>query len=171
MGATPTYDLPYPELTDTPDVPRDMSALATAVDGALGDVAAAAHEPMTFVRRVAAQPCGAQVPTVIAWDTEVLDELGIWSAADPTALIVAQPGWYRVDVNAVTSVLGLCQLLASPVAKIFIANTGTGGSGLGYSDTASMPALLAAGDRVTMTIFPSVAGNVGPAALALTKLD
>jgi hypothetical protein len=32
MGTTPTLHLPYPELTDTADVPRDMQALATALD-------------------------------------------------------------------------------------------------------------------------------------------
>lgn len=36
MGQTAKFNLPYPELTDTPDVPRDMKALADAVEGALG---------------------------------------------------------------------------------------------------------------------------------------
>lgn len=35
MGTTPTYALPYPELTDTADVPRDVKALADKVDGLL----------------------------------------------------------------------------------------------------------------------------------------
>ena len=32
MGQTPTYAIPFPELTDTADVPRDMAALAARVD-------------------------------------------------------------------------------------------------------------------------------------------
>lgn len=32
MGTTPTLELPYPELDDTADVPRDIKALADAVD-------------------------------------------------------------------------------------------------------------------------------------------
>lgn len=32
MGTTPTVALPYPELTDTPDVPRDVKALADKLD-------------------------------------------------------------------------------------------------------------------------------------------
>ena len=35
MGTTPTRKLPYPELSDSPDVPRDIKALALAVDDAL----------------------------------------------------------------------------------------------------------------------------------------
>lgn len=41
MGATPTYALPYPEITDPADVPTDMAQLAVAVDTALGTVAGA----------------------------------------------------------------------------------------------------------------------------------
>lgn len=33
MGETTRYGLPYPELTDTPDVPRDIAALANELDG------------------------------------------------------------------------------------------------------------------------------------------
>ena len=32
MPTTPTWLLPYPSLTDTPDVPRDMQALANRID-------------------------------------------------------------------------------------------------------------------------------------------
>jgi hypothetical protein len=34
MGTTPNLGLPYPELSDTPDVPRDIRALAMAIDQA-----------------------------------------------------------------------------------------------------------------------------------------
>lgn len=35
MPTTPVYQFPFPALTDTPDVPRDMQALALKVEGAL----------------------------------------------------------------------------------------------------------------------------------------
>jgi hypothetical protein len=35
MGSTNTYALPYPELTDSANVPRDQKALAEAVEAAL----------------------------------------------------------------------------------------------------------------------------------------
>ena len=36
MGTTPTYALPYPELTDVANVPADMRELAEAVEGSMG---------------------------------------------------------------------------------------------------------------------------------------
>jgi hypothetical protein len=36
MGNTPTFQLPYPEQNDTADVPRDIKALATKLDGIPG---------------------------------------------------------------------------------------------------------------------------------------
>lgn len=35
MAATPNYSLPYPEILDTADVPRDIQALASALDALL----------------------------------------------------------------------------------------------------------------------------------------
>ena len=35
MPTTPNYALPYPTLSDTPDVPRDIQALASKVDTAI----------------------------------------------------------------------------------------------------------------------------------------
>jgi hypothetical protein len=47
MPTTPTYALPFPTLTDTPNVPRDLEALAVAVDAELGkaDVGRGANLP------------------------------------------------------------------------------------------------------------------------------
>jgi hypothetical protein len=47
MPATPTYALPFPSLTDTPDVPRDLEALALAVEAELseGEVGRGANLP------------------------------------------------------------------------------------------------------------------------------
>lgn len=36
MGATPNLAIPYPELTDSPDVPRDMKSMADRVDSLMG---------------------------------------------------------------------------------------------------------------------------------------
>lgn len=40
MGSTPTYGFPYPELTDSANVPRDNRALAEAVEAAVAALAA-----------------------------------------------------------------------------------------------------------------------------------
>lgn len=42
MLSTPNYTWPYPESTDTPDVPRDVKNLALAADASLATVAAVA---------------------------------------------------------------------------------------------------------------------------------
>jgi hypothetical protein len=53
MGQTPTRKLPYPELTDSPDVPRDIKALAmaletnTAIGGFQSDVQYNGVPPLT----------------------------------------------------------------------------------------------------------------------------
>lgn len=41
MGQTTAFALPYPEPADTPDVPRDIKALAEATDARLGGVGSA----------------------------------------------------------------------------------------------------------------------------------
>ncbi len=38
MGSTPTYDLPYPELTDAPNGPAALRALAEAVEAAIAGI-------------------------------------------------------------------------------------------------------------------------------------
>ena len=41
MGSTTKYQLPYPELSDTPDVPRDMKVLADRVEAVIGSISTA----------------------------------------------------------------------------------------------------------------------------------
>ena len=43
MGTTPNLGLPYPEDPDTPNVPRDIKALATKLDGLLGRAGSKDH--------------------------------------------------------------------------------------------------------------------------------
>ena len=38
MGSTSNFGLPYPEGSDVPDIPRDIAALANALDNALGQM-------------------------------------------------------------------------------------------------------------------------------------
>ena len=42
MGTTPIHGLPYPDLSDAPNVPSDFSALASAVDTLLAQYSDAA---------------------------------------------------------------------------------------------------------------------------------
>jgi hypothetical protein len=76
MGTTANYGLPYPEPAHTPDVPRDMKALADAVDVDLSaalskKVLIEAHTVMTVVPGSGAQVTvsftgfGAKAPAVL----------------------------------------------------------------------------------------------------------
>lgn len=51
MGSTPNLGLPYPEQADTPDVPRDIRALAVKVDDTVADINATVEALLT-ARRV-----------------------------------------------------------------------------------------------------------------------
>jgi microcystin-dependent protein len=46
MGLTPVLSLPYPELADTPDVPRDIQALAERLDALVGALNPQAQVPI-----------------------------------------------------------------------------------------------------------------------------
>lgn len=48
MGSTPTYALPYPELTDSANVPRDQKALAEATETSLAALAATVMQPVAY---------------------------------------------------------------------------------------------------------------------------
>jgi microcystin-dependent protein len=69
LGSTPTYALPYPELTDAADVPTDMHELATAIEAALAIVKSTGAIP----GEVKMWP-GAAVPAVATY--------GLWVWAD-----------------------------------------------------------------------------------------
>lgn len=57
MGATPTYQLPYPESNEPADVPTDMHELATATEGALkGQVDPLAARVQALEAQLAAFP-------------------------------------------------------------------------------------------------------------------
>lgn len=94
MPNTPN-GLPYPASTATPDVPRDLAALATALDRLM---------PQDRVY-VAQQSATTSVPSggsgaVVAFHT-ALDESpdGMWSDSQPTRLVAVKPGRYLVQVG------------------------------------------------------------------------
>lgn len=67
MPNTPVYGLPYPQPSDTPDVPRDMQALALAVEADLDTFDAGAAAPTLRIRQNADQAFGTGVTTNMTW--------------------------------------------------------------------------------------------------------
>lgn len=91
MPNTPA-GLPYPAATATPDVPRDIQALATALD------------PLAPTDSVWVYQSGAttSVPsdttgTPVLWNTEQSDPEGMWAAGTPSRLTAQRAGKYHVQ--------------------------------------------------------------------------
>lgn len=101
MGATPNYGFPFPELADTPDVPRDMGALAGAVDAALDGVA-----DRTLVQRGTALPSSPVDGQLFEWvidDAAGIQWLMRYNAAAATyrwEFVGGPPGQARLDAEA-----------------------------------------------------------------------
>jgi len=75
VPTTPTWLLPYPQLSDTPDVPRDMQALATRLD-LVGPIGRGAALP--------AAPIDGQVFEWVIDDAQGIQWLMRYNAAAPT---------------------------------------------------------------------------------------
>ena len=67
MGSTPTYQLPYPELTDPPDGPAQIKALALATESAL-KVSVWPGTVVLFYQQSAVQQIQNGTPTPIIFD-------------------------------------------------------------------------------------------------------
>ena len=95
MGTTTNYAWPYPELTDPPNGPAQIKALADAVDLSAKTFL---PPPRVQVRQTVAQ----SIPNgggMLTFDAEDVDTHGMHSTSgDTTKLICVIPGLYLVDV-------------------------------------------------------------------------
>lgn len=133
MGTTPNLNLPYPELSDTPDVPRDIKALALALDGV---------SARSMVVRLAADTGVSGRET---WQKANLSVVAdAWGVSEHLA---AENGGITVMKK------GLCILTAdltmTPVAAVRIA---VAGQPLSYG---YLPAPLGAAAVTTMRVVPA----------------
>jgi hypothetical protein len=89
---TPIFGWPIPALTDPPDGPTQMDALAKAIETT---VQYAVNAPNCQVYQTAAQsiPSGS-TSTALIFDTEDIDTANMWSAAAATRLICKVAGTY-----------------------------------------------------------------------------
>lgn len=106
MGTTPNRSLPYPELSDTPDVPRDLKALAEKSDTEMGVLAQADSTLRTDLNTVSGRVTTAQNAANAAQSTAnnavtaagqkaVLPQIAINAAhqyATNTAVVMADAG-------------------------------------------------------------------------------
>lgn len=165
MPTTPTWLLPYPTLSDTPDVPRDVQALADAVDDALDTVYA--PRPMTLVRRTTSLSMPAQTAVDVPWTVEAIDELGIFNLAAPTELRIVTAGWYRVEFSIVVDAASGVVLgqMTNEVAE-----SGSAGSGIGFAGSASLPQQLTANQVLRLSTISTAGATLGYAMAAVTRI-
>jgi hypothetical protein len=124
MGATPTFGLRYPELTDPADVPIDMSELATDTEAALalmqrltgkgaangyasldatGKVPAAqlpasgaVRQPYFRIYKTGSQAIPANVLTAVTWDGASWDNDHGWALSpNPSRYLIAATGLWH----------------------------------------------------------------------------
>jgi hypothetical protein len=102
-GSTPTYALPYPETSDSVDVPRDIRALALAVDTKL------ARPPALALKKASQQPLTTAQMTAVDFTSEALDTSNMWAIANPSVITATVAGWYRFGggVSFAVSATGL----------------------------------------------------------------
>ena len=97
MGTTPTYAIPYPELTDPPDGAGQMKALAEAVDATIKGINEA---PVLRAGRTTTQsfPTGS-TPNPIGFTTIYEDPLAMANAGG-TAFTIKKAGIWTISAAA-----------------------------------------------------------------------
>jgi Concanavalin A-like lectin/glucanases superfamily len=125
---TPNLGLPYPELSDTADVPRDIEALAVTLDALLGGgtggggggVLPLAAVPVLDVGIVNQIRAGRQLSAADFTSLGLSPPLGLWSLSDLTNQ--GSDGRPLVNLGAVPFGVGINGLAAT--AAVFAGSTG-----------------------------------------------
>lgn len=173
MPNTPIYGLPYPSLTEPPDGPDQIQALAEAVETELsridGDVADLSTRlmPVAQLRQTVAQSVATATYTSATFTTEDLDTLGGHSTSVNTSRWTCPTGWagaYLLSGGGkfVTNVTGS---RSAQWAKNGSAIAGSESPGFAADDTSTFAArtivvVLAVGDYVEMQIRQSSGGSL-----------
>lgn len=83
MPTTPTYNLPYPQLDDAPNVPADLQALAEGVDTAIGTA-------IDGLRAELLDALGITMQSVALPEGHALVNVGVWEQWG--SLLIPDPG-------------------------------------------------------------------------------
>lgn len=171
MGTTTNFALPYPALSDDPDVPGDIQALATAIDTAL---LAVKNPACAIGTRATNQSVPTGTFTDITLPTEEFDNAVMFTAG--TAIIT-------VPVTAVYDIEGSANWAANGTGtrSLIVQVDGAGVTAAGDERTPSASAatrqgfaikkLLTAGQQVKMQGFQSSGGalNITEARLSVLR--
>jgi len=171
MPTTPKYALPYPALADTPDVPRDLEALATRLDATL-------DARLTRISRGAAGPITGGAPSVLAFVTEDIDDLGAWTVSFASRLTAPAAGWYDLGATVMydqfaNSDAFVALRLVNPAVTLPFSATGRfPTAALGWGATIGGPVHMAAGQyaEVQIGVWGAATFTVSQAAAWLVAL-
>jgi len=94
MATTPIYHWPSPELTDKPDGPAQIKALALAIEGTVSGLIV--KPPFVQVEQSIAQSIATSTITPLNFDIENYDSSNMHSAANPSRLTATKTGYYRL---------------------------------------------------------------------------
>lgn len=174
-GTTPTYSLPYQELTDAPDgaslgedlalaVETELARIdsdITTVEATLDTVDSLGSRTGVRLRRAAAQSVADATQTDISWDTEDEDTDAFWSSGATVTIPTGLGGIYAITyVPVVASLTAGSRAFGSIVPSSSI----TGGHASIYRAlfdsqedrcTVAVVLPLLAGDSFTCNIFHS----------------
>jgi hypothetical protein len=158
---TPTFKIPYPEGTDIPDVPRDMEAMATAIDGLLGS---------TLKMYWADAPWSTAGHVSIAWKLpHVTHKFAKFTAGTPgwaaDGLVVPNAGLYLIggSVSLASSGVTFCGVhLTKVYGDNVLLQASNGDVHTVSARLGPKPVQLTAGEKLQVEVRPigSRAGNV-----------
>jgi len=166
MGATSTYSLPYPDgLSSESNVPRDIRALAEAIETALDGLGS------TFVGRLLQKnetqtiPTGTSSPTVIiGWDARTGDPgdaVGI-VYTESGKLTIGETGFYRIsaDIRWNSSASGAREVVVIINGTDTVRNGNSFGVAGSQSTAVDEIFKLFAGDEVQIGVMQSSGGDL-----------
>lgn len=181
-GFTIPLAIPYPLVTDTTDVPRDVQALAERVDALMVQITASVapiNHPDTVVVTGGTQPILNGTLSAVAMNSVVFDNAGMADTSNPAAILVAavQAGVYLVtgtvawapNNNGTREFQIIPQLQPPVVWKAQAIGDGV----TGITTTGSFLLALGAGEHVLMQARQTSALtlNITSASLMLTRVS
>lgn len=171
MGTTSNYAFPYPELSDSPNVPANMASLAQAIDtrikstnDAIAALQAAASSGFqnTVIYKSGTQSVATAAWTAVQFDVEVIDTGSGWAVGTPSQMVLQQTGQYIIwgfagfAANA-TGNRGIGLRINGTTTFIAMNNSTTSGSEEWYS-TVEYEGRFNAGDYVELCVRQTSGG-------------
>jgi hypothetical protein len=162
MGNTPKYRLPYPELTDPPNVPSDVKKLADAVETALDSTKAVLHASSASPVAVSAT---VWTPLDVAVQDEAFNVAG-WLSLSSNGILVSKNCVAIVSLRVAWSNSVDALISVEPYRSASAADHwASGGQARIHAGTLTVRAQ--AGQTLKPSVYPYAAGTVQYASIGV----